>query len=151
MLGWFRLIRRNGVTVGTAHRLGQGFIHNKKDADLPDLTQVLADGLGSAEQEKTWFTNWIGMHSKQSDLDEWTDSAVRGEWGPPAAARVHLICMTAHDGRIASPGEKAPPHRKKIIRTGSVSGAPAKAGSAFHVAQALACVARTSKPFVKWV
>lgn len=48
MLGWFRLICGNGMMVGTAQRLGQGFIHNE-DLEVPDLARVLVERLKSAE------------------------------------------------------------------------------------------------------
>jgi hypothetical protein len=143
MLGWFRFICGNGLIVGTA-RLSQRFVHNEY-LELPDLAHVLIEGLRSAEQEKASLVHWTAKTVEEGRLDKWADGPLREEWGPLGAARVHLICMTGQDGRFANPGEKAPPHRKSMIRTRPVPGAPSKAGNAYHVAQALAWVASIRK------
>jgi hypothetical protein len=143
LLGWFRIICGNGLVVGTAH-LSQRFIHNEY-LDVPNLEHVLAEGLTFAETEKGSFTKWMGIDLGQTRLGTWTDGALRHKWGPLAAARVQLICATGKDGRFASPGEKAPPHLKRMIQTARVPGAPPNARNAYHVAQALAWVARSRR------
>jgi len=143
MLGWFRFVCGNGLVVGTA-LLGQRFIHNEY-LDLPDLGHVLTDGLKSAEQEKASFTKWMGTPIEESRLVKWSDGPLRDEWGPFAAARVHLICRTGCDGRFARQGEKAPPHRKGMIPMAHVPGAPLRAENAYHVAQALSWIARSKR------
>lgn len=143
MLGWFRFICGNGLVVGTA-QLSRRFIHSEY-LDLPDLTSILAEGLKSAETEKASFISWMRMPVEENRLEKWTDGPLREEWGPLAAARVHLICETGQDGRFAKPGEKAPPHRKSMIQTGCVPGAPKKAGNAYHIAQALAWIAKEKR------
>lgn len=140
MLGWFRFICGNGLVVGTA-QLSQRFVHNEF-LDLPDLTAILTEGLKSAEKDRASFMKWIGMPIERNRLVKWIDGRLREELGPLAAARVHLICETGQDGRFAKPAEKAPPHRKSMIQTGCVPGAPKKAENAYHIAQALAWVAR---------
>jgi hypothetical protein len=143
MLGWFRFICGNGLVVGTA-RLSQRFIHNEY-LELPDLAQVLTDGLESTKEEKASLAEWLGTPVDDNRVDKWTDGTVRDEWGPLAAARVHLICETGQDGRFANPGEQAPPHRKNMIQTGHIPGAPSKAKNAYHVAQALAWVSKSRR------
>lgn len=143
MLGWYRFVCGNGLVVGTS-RLNQRFVHNEY-LEMPDLKRVLADGLKSAEKERASLTQWMGKRVEESRLDKWTDGPLGGEWGPLAAARVRLICRTGCDGRFARQGEKAPPHRKSMIRMASVPGAPPKAENAYHVAQAVAWVARSKK------
>jgi len=122
----------------------QKLIHNEY-LDLPDLVEVLAEGLKLAQQEKVSFAKWMGTTVGERRLDTWTDGPLRDEWGPLAAARVHLICMTGHDGRFANPSEKAPPHVKSMIRKERVPGAPSRAANAYHTAQALAWVARSRR------
>jgi hypothetical protein len=143
MLGWFRFICGNGLVVGTA-RLSQRFVHNDY-LELPDLAQVLADGLESAKGERASFAKWLGTTVEDSRVDKWIDGPVRDEWGPLAAARVHLICKTGHDGHFAKPGEQALPHRKGMVQTEHVPGAPSEAKNAYHVAQALAWVAKSRR------
>lgn len=140
MLGWFRFICGNGLVVGTA-RLSQRFIHNEY-LDIPDLVHVLTGGLAAAKEEKKSFEKWMGTSIGENGLSKWIDGPLRAEWGPLAAARVHLICGTGFDGRFANQGEKAPPHGKGMIQTIPVPGAPAKAKNAYYVAQALSWVAK---------
>jgi hypothetical protein len=143
MLGWYRFVCGNGLVVGTS-RLDQRFVHNEY-LKLPDLTRVLTEGLEAAKRERVSLTEWVGRHVEESRLDKWSDGPLREMWGPLAAARVHLICRTSYDGRFAMQGEKAPPHRKGMIQTEHVPGAPVRAENAYHVAQALAWVARSKK------
>jgi hypothetical protein len=143
MLGWFRFVCGNGLVVGTS-RLNQRLVHNEY-LRLPDLEPILAEGLKSAKQERASFTDWMGKRVEESRLDKWSDGPLCDEWGPLAAARVRLICMTGCDGRFARQGEKAPPHRKGMILTAPVPGAPPKAENAYHVAQAVAWVARSKR------
>jgi Domain of unknown function (DUF932) len=143
MLGWYRFVCGNGLVVGTS-RLDQRFIHNEY-LKLPDMTRVLSEGLEAAKNERASLTEWVAKRVEESRLDKWSDGPLLDEWGPLAAARVHLICMTGRDGRFARQAEKAPPHRKGMIRTAHVPGAPPKAENAYHVAQALAWVARSKK------
>jgi Domain of unknown function (DUF932) len=143
MLGWYRFVCGNGMVVGTS-RLSQKFVHDEY-LKLPDLKGILTEGLKSAEQERKSLAKWLGTPVDGSRLDKWCDGPLRDEWGPLAAARVHFISMTGSDGRFAKQGERAPPHRKSMIRTEHVPGAPAKAENAYHVAQALAWVARSKK------
>jgi Domain of unknown function (DUF932) len=140
MLGWFRFICGNGLVVGTA-QLSQRFIHNEY-LELPDLTLILSEGLKSTEKEKESFAEWLNIRIEGNHLCKWIDGALRDEWGPLAAARVHLICETGQDGRFARPGEQAPPHRKAMVQTVCVPGAPRRAENAYHIAQALAWVAK---------
>jgi hypothetical protein len=143
MLGWYRFVCGNGLVVGTS-RLDQRFVHNEY-LKLPDMTRVLTEGLEAAKKERVSLTEWIGRRVEGSRLEKWSDGPLREEWGPLAAARVHLICMTGCDGRFAKQGEKAPPHKKGMVRMAHVPGAPPKAENAYHVAQALAWVARSKK------
>jgi hypothetical protein len=141
MLGWFRFICGNGLVVGTA-QLTQRFTHNEY-LELPDLTEILADGLKSAEEEKQCLANWLNLRIDENRLAEWTDGPLRDGWGPLAAARVYLICQTGHDGYFAKPNERAPAHCKSMVQTLHVPGAPKKAENAYHVSQALAWVVRS--------
>jgi len=141
MLGWFRFICGNGLVVGTA-QLTQRFTHNEF-LELPDLSGILAHGLKSAEEEKQCLANWLNLRIDGNRLAEWTDGPLREEWGPLAAARVHLICRTGHDGHFAQTSERAPAHRKSMIQTLRVPGAPKNAENAYHVSQALAWVVRS--------
>jgi hypothetical protein len=143
MLGWYRFVCGNGLVVGTS-RLDQRFVHNEY-LKLPDMTGVLTDGLEAAKEERASLTTWIRSRIEESRLDKWLDGLLCEKWGPLAAARVHLICTTGYDGRFAKQGEKAPPHRKGMIQTGHVPGSPSRAENAYHVAQALAWVARSKK------
>lgn len=143
MLGWFRFICGNGLVVGTA-RLDQRFVHNEF-LELPDLKRLLKEGLESAEHERTSFVEWLRTEIERACLTKWIDGPLREKWGPLVAARVYLICETGQDGNFAKPGEQAPPHRKRMIQTCSVPGAPKKAENAYHVAQALAWVARSRR------
>lgn len=143
MLGWYRFVCGNGLVVGTS-RLNQRFVHNEY-LKLPDLERILTEGLKFAGQERASLTEWVRRFVDESRLDKWSDGPLRDMWGPLAAARVHLICRTGYDGRFARQGEKAPPHRKGMIRAGHVPGAPARAENAYHVAQALAWIARSKK------
>jgi Domain of unknown function (DUF932) len=131
MLGWFRFICGNGLIVGTA-RLVQRFVHNH--LELPDLNSLLVEGLRCAEAEKSLFAKWIKKPINWNQLQKWTDAELRRGWGPLAAARVYFICETGHDGRFAKPGERALPHRKSMIRTANVPGAPSQAKSIYDVA-----------------
>jgi Domain of unknown function (DUF932) len=141
MLGWFRFICGNGLVVGTG-QLPQRFTHNEF-LELPDLCGILAAGLKSAEDEKQCLARWLNLQIDENRLAEWTDRPLREEWGPLAAARVYLICQTGHDGRFARPSERASAHRKSMIQTLCVPGAPQKAKNAYHVSQALAWVVRS--------
>jgi hypothetical protein len=143
MLGWFRFICGNGLVVGTA-RLSQRFIHNEF-LELPNLKRLLTEGLKSAEAEKKSFVEWLGARIEPTCLIGWIDGPLREGWGPLAAARVYLICETGQDGHFAKAGEQAPPHCKSMVQTCSVPGAAKKAENAYHVAQALAWIARSRR------
>jgi len=142
-LGWLRLVCGNGLVVGTA-QLSQMFVHNEY-LQLPNIVEVLGEGLELAEKEKPLFAEWVAKPVANDRLNSWTDTALREKWGPLAASRVHLICETGFDGEFAKPGEKAPPSRKLMNKTVSVPGAPTRSENAYHVCQALAWVAHTRK------
>ena len=57
MLGWFRFICGNGLVLGTA-QLRQKFVHNEY-LELPDLSEVLTQGISLAEKEKVILHEWI--------------------------------------------------------------------------------------------
>ena len=87
----------------------------------------------------------LGRRIERTYLMKWIDGPLREKWGPLAAARVYLICKTGQDGHFAKPGEQALPHCKSMVQTGCVPGAPKRAENAYHVAQALAWIARSRR------
>ena len=140
MFGWFRFICCNGLVVGTA-QLSQKFVHNEH-LELPDLPEVLAQGISLAEKEKVTLQGWIKKEVSLGRVEQWIDSKVRDSWGPLAAARTYHICRTGKDAQFANHAEKALPHIKKMIPTVDVPGAPPEARNAYHICQALSWVAK---------
>jgi Domain of unknown function (DUF932) len=143
MLGWFRFICGNGLVVGTA-QLSKRLAHNEF-LEVPDLSSILRNGIKSAQAEKGSLAEWANTRIEDTRLARWTDGPLCELWGPLAAARVHLICQTGYDGHFAKPNERAPAHRKPMIQTRCVPGTPKKAENAYHVAQALAWVAKSKR------
>jgi hypothetical protein len=140
MLGWFRFVCGNGLIVGTA-RLSQRFVHHEY-LELPNLMEVLSRGLSLAEKEKATLQGWINKLIARDRLETLVDGTLRDSWGPLAAARTYHICRTGMDAQFSNFAEKAPPHRKKMLPTLSVPGAPREAENAYHICQALSWVAK---------
>jgi len=139
-VGWFRLVCENGLIVGTS-RLSQNLIHSEF-LELPNLAEILRDGLSLAEKEKSVYKKWIQTSVSGGQLTSWVDGPLRRKWGALAAARTYLICQSGWDGRFATPFEKAPPHRKQMEVTTRVPGAPQMPTNAYSVCQALAWIAK---------
>ncbi len=140
MLGWFRLVCENGLIVGTS-RISQRLIHNES-LELPNLAEILKEGISLAEQEKSAYEEWIRTPVSDGQLTSWVDGPLCKKWGVLAAARTYLICQRGCDGQFANPFEKASPHRKQMKVTAPVPGAPRKATNAYSVCQALAWIAK---------
>jgi len=140
MLGWFRLVCENGLIVGTS-RIGKRLIHNES-LELPNLAEILKEGISLAKQEKNAYEGWIRTPVNDGLLTSWVDGPLCKKWGVLAAARTYLICQRGCDGTFANPFEKASPHRKQMKVTASVPGAPRKATNAYSVCQALAWIAK---------
>lgn len=140
MLGWFRLVCENGLIVGTS-RISQRLIHNES-LELPNLAEIVRDGVGLAEKEKSAYADWVQTPVSHEQLTSWVDGPLRKKWGILAAARTYLICQSGCDGQFANPFERASPHRKQMKVTTQVPGAPQKATNAYSVCQALAWVAK---------
>ncbi len=102
----------------------------------------MVDGIGSLEDERTFYSRWLHTRVSEGALVKWIDGALNAKWGALAAARVYLICQTGSDGVFDDPFEKAPPSRKKMVTTETVPGAFQNANHAYAVSQALAWVAR---------
>jgi Domain of unknown function (DUF932) len=140
MMGWYRLVCENGLIVGTS-RINQRLIHNEF-LELPNLAEILRDGISLAEKEKSAYREWIRTPVSAEQLTSWVDGPLCKKWGVLAAARTYLICQSGRDGQFTTPFEKASPHRKRMKITAQVPGAPQKATNAYSVCQALAWIAK---------
>jgi hypothetical protein len=111
-VGWFRFICSNGLVVGTTSaRVRQ---RHSPPLEIDDVSQVLAEGMESALQDRKSFATWRSTKIPRGDLEKWVDGPVAGAWGPLAAAGVYGISTTGVDGRPVQPFKKAAPHRWQL-------------------------------------
>jgi hypothetical protein len=62
--------------------------------EIDEISQVLAEGMESALQDRKSFATWRSTKIPRGDLEKWVDGPVADAWGPLAAARVYGISTT---------------------------------------------------------
>jgi hypothetical protein len=139
-LGWYRFVCANGLLVGTT-RMDRRVVHREQKAS-PCIEEIFMTGLGVANEEKTALRAWLDTAIRAGQLQAFVDGPLARAWGVKAAARTWHIAMTGYDAAFADPFEKALPHRKTMEPGVRVPGNPHRAASAYHVAQALAWLAK---------
>jgi hypothetical protein len=138
-VGWFRFVCSNGLVVGTTSaRVRQ---RHSPPLEIDEVSQVLAEGMESAVQDRKSFAAWRSTKIHRSDLEKWVDGPVADAWGPLAAARVYGISTTGVDGRPVQPFRRVAPHRWQRTEGPQVPGTHAPCGDGYEIAQVLAWVA----------
>jgi hypothetical protein len=139
-LVWYRLVCTNGLVV-EARRENRGFVH--RDAtQVQDIADFLAGGLISARRERLEMGEWLRIPVEPARLTRFADVELKNNWGAMDAARFLNIARTGHDAEPVDRFQPGKPSEKRMASTIEVPGSPAKATSAWHVAQALSWVAR---------
>jgi hypothetical protein len=138
-VGWFRFVCSNGLVVGTTSvKVRQ---RHSPPLEIDEVSQVLAEGMETALQDRTSFATWRSTKVPRSVLEKWVDGPVADTWGPLAAARVYGISMTGTDGRPVPPFKKVAPHRWQQTEGLQVPGTHAPCEDGYEIAQVLAWVA----------
>lgn len=150
-LEWLRMICGNALTAG----MGGGFFrkpHNKGVIDSDLLEQYLNQAIAATPADTGKIKEWEQLPVMlDARLSDWTTGEVEKLWGQKTAARVHSILTTGWDGSVANPpkGDDEIPGmtaldrvvRKEVV----VPGQPARAETAFDVANALSWVSKSTR------
>lgn len=138
-VGWFRFVCSNGLVVGTTSaKVNQ---RHSPPLEMDEVSEVLAEGMESALQDRKSFATWRSTKIPLRDLEKWVDGPVADVWGPLAAARVYGISRTGVDSRPVQPFKKAAPHRWQQTEGLQVPGTHAPCEDGYEIAQVLAWVA----------
>lgn len=138
-VGWFRFVCSNGLIVGTTSaRVRQ---KHSPSLEIGEVSDVLAEGMASAMQDRESFAKWHSTKIAGRDLAKWVDGPVADSWGPLAAARVYGISTTGCDGKPVGSFKKVQPHEWSLAKGGPVPGTHAPCGDGYEIAQVLAWVA----------
>ncbi len=140
LLTWHRFASGAGIAVGTT-QLKCHYAHRQSPL-AEELGGVLARGIALAQEEQAALREWLLTPVPLEALAAWVDGPVRRAWGPKAAARAWHICQRGYDAEFARSVDEAAPSKRELKPTEPVPGIPAGAGSAFHVSQALAWLAK---------
>jgi hypothetical protein len=138
ILEWLRLVCANGLLVGVTR---SSVRRHDRFLSMDELEGVLAEGLSMARLERQKYADWLTSTVDARPFKEWIDRDVAKTWGRKAAARVHYIVRTGHDGEFAERFERARPSERLMRDLGPVPGSPAGANDAFAISQALSYVA----------
>jgi hypothetical protein len=138
-VGWFRFVCSNGLIVGTASAKVRQ--RHSPPLNIGEISEVLAEGLAAAVEERKAFAKWSGTRVAHRTLVSWVDGPVADAWGPYAAARVYGIATTGEDGAPERVFRKVAPHERSLIETSPVPGAKNSCDDAYGIAQVLAWVA----------
>jgi len=138
-VGWFRLVCSNGLLVGTTSAKVRQ--RHSPPLEIGEVSQVLAEGMESALQDRQSFATWRSTKIPRRNLEKWVDGPVANAWGPLAAARVYGISTTGVDGRPVQPFKRAAPHRWQLTEGLQVPGTHAPCEDGYEIAQVLAWVA----------
>jgi hypothetical protein len=140
LLTWHRFASGAGLAVGTT-QLKCHYAHRQSPL-ADELGGVLARGIALAQEEQAALRDWMLTPVPREALAAWVDGPVRRAWGPKAAARAWHICQRGYDAEFARAVDEAAPSQRELRPTEPVPGSPAGAGSAYHVSQALAWLAK---------
>jgi hypothetical protein len=140
LLTWHRFASGAGIAVGTT-QLKCHYAHRQSPL-AEELGGVLARGIALAQEEQATLREWLLTPVPSEALAAWVDGPVRRAWGLKAAARAWHICQRGYDAQFALAVDEAAPSKRELRPTEPVPGIPAGAGSAFHVSQALAWLAK---------
>ncbi|MGD0745855.1 MAG: DUF932 domain-containing protein, partial [Verrucomicrobiota bacterium] len=140
MVGWFRLVCRNGLVVGVT----QSDIRRRHVGDLSSsyVGQVLAAGLENTETERDNFRKWRERSIKPEKMAAWVEKDLKDKWGFKAATRFYHIARQGSDVEIVGKYEGASPTTILTRQTRYVPGCPLISENLFDVSQVLAWLAK---------
>jgi len=139
LLGWFRLVCSNGLTVGVTKSCLRR--RHAGDIGISDIGFVLRDGLTDAKQDAENLGRWRSTKIDRAALVPWVDEAVKKTWGFKAAARAYHIACSGHDVEIVGKYKDRRPTTIETRKAERVPGCPEKAENAFDLAQVLSWLA----------
>jgi hypothetical protein len=138
LLGWFRLVCRNGLIVGTTHAKVRA--QHRPSLRLEELGAVLEQGLEAAHRDAAALADLADHRIRTDRLQAWVDGPVARAWGPFAAARVYSVLERGVDGEPDPRPRFARPHERQLLRTSPVPGAAAPCRDLYGVTQALSWI-----------
>jgi len=146
-LEWLRLVCGNGMMYGIG---SAGFRKaHFRGINEADIAEYLTASLRGVPKDRSLMQRWLQSTVSMDRLLPWVDQELCELWGEPTAARLWHILQHGQDakseivrGNIDENAPPVPAHARPVTPLNDIPGAFAPVGNAYHVAQALAWVAK---------
>ena len=140
LMGWFRQVCSNGMTVGIERKLL--LQRHTGEMDIAAINSILAAGLEDALKDQKLFYKWSRVKVSDEKLTEWIEKPLQDTWGFKAAARAYHIAHTGQDAQLMPVFEKQRPSQAQLKPAEPVPGCPHKSTNLFDINQILAWLAK---------
>jgi len=140
LMGWFRQVCSNGMTVGIERKLLMQ--RHTGEMDIAAIKTILAAGLEDALKDQKLFYKWSRVKVSDEKLTAWIEKTLQDTWGFKAATRAYHIAHTGHDAELIQVFEKQRPSQAQVKFAQPVPGCLQKSTNLFDINQILAWLAK---------